>query len=265
MPGSEPVRLEVRDDRFRPLVQANALLETLGEGFAWLEGPVWFADHDRLYVSDLPADRILAWSPGAGVSVFRKGAGFPNGKVRDREGRLLVCSHRRRCVYRIERDGSETVVADRCEGRRLNAPNDIARAPDGAVWFTDPLYGLQNVYEGGPAEIELRPALHRIDPDSGAVAIMADDFEGPNGLAFSPDGRTLYVAETGDQYAAEPRRFLRRFDVGDGGRLSGPPTIPTEPYDDQPQSSRHRPWHDVLGHRAHRRLRQAADHPQLRE
>lgn len=219
--NGQPVKLEIHDDRFRPLVQANALLETLGEGFGWLEGPVWFADHRRLYVSDLPADRILAWSPGAGVSTFLTPAGFPNGKARDREGRLLVCSHRDRCIYRVELDGARTVVADRHAGKRLNAPNDICRAPDGAIWFTDPIYGLQDVYEGGRAQSEQRPAVYRLDASGGGLRAMATDFTGPNGLAFSPDGRVLYVAETGDQYAAEPKRCIRRFAVGEGGALSG--------------------------------------------
>ena len=111
--------------------------------------------------------------------------------------------------------------AERFDGRRLNAPNDIARAPDGALWFTDPLYGLQNVYEGGPGEPGARPAVYRLDPASGDLLAAAEDFTGPNGLAFSPDGRTLYVAETGDQYAAAPVRCIRRFTVGEGGALSG--------------------------------------------
>ena len=219
-PDVEPARFEIFDDRFRPLVQANALLETLGRGYAWLEGPVWFADHRRLYVSDLAADRILCWSEGAGVSTFRHPAGYPNGKARDGQGRLLVCSHGGRCVYRIERDGAATVIADRFEGRRLNGPNDIACAADGAIWFSDPIYARQTFYEGGRGEAELAPALYRLSPE-GRLTVAARDFKNPNGLAFSPDGRVLYVAETGDQYAPEPRRFIRRFSVSEGGELSG--------------------------------------------
>ena len=218
--AAEPVRLEVCDDRFRPLVQANALLETLGEGFGWLEGPVWFADHRRLYVSDLPGDRILAWNAGAGISTFLTPAGFPNGKARDREGRLLVCSHHDRCVYRTERNGARTVLADSYRGERLNAPNDITCAADGAIWFTDPIYGLQNVYEGGPGKPGARPAVYRLDP-GGELTAAVDDVVGPNGLAFSPNGRMLYVSETGDQYTAAPDRFIRRFMVGEDGALSG--------------------------------------------
>lgn len=212
---------EIHDDRFRAMVLGNAPLETLGEGFAWLEGPVWFADHDCLYVSDLPGNRILRWSEAGGVSVFRAPAGFPNGHARDRQGRLLGCSHRDRCVTRTELDGSVTVLASHYDGKRLNAPNDIVCRSDGTIWFSDPLYGIQTDYEGGKQTPELPPTLYRLNPDKGALSIAADDFEGPNGLAFSPDERLLYVAETGDQFAAEPRRFIRRFAVGDGGKLSG--------------------------------------------
>ena len=212
---------EIHDDRFREMVLGNASLVTLGEGFAWLEGPVWFADHDCLYVSDLPGDRILRWSEAGGISVFRTPAGFPNGHARDQQGRLLGCSHHDRCVTRIELDGSVTVLASHYDGKRLNAPNDIVCRSDGTIWFSDPLYGIQTDYEGGKQTPELPPALYRLDPHNGALSIAADDFEGPNGLAFSPNERTLYVAETGDQFAAEPRRFIRRFAVGDGGKLIG--------------------------------------------
>ena len=203
------------------MILGNALLETLSEGFAWLEGPVWFADHDCLYFSDLPNDRILRWSEAAGVSIFRTPAGFPNGHTRDRQGRLLGCSHRDRCVTRTEPDGSLTVLASHYHGKRLNAPNDIVCRSDGTIWFSDPLYGIQTDYEGGKRSSERPATLYRLDPRDGALSVAADDFEGPNGLAFSPDERILYVAETGDQFAAEPRRFIRRFAVGDNGQLSG--------------------------------------------
>ncbi len=212
---------DIHDPRFRHLVLPNAPLVKLGEGFGWLEGPVWFADHDCLLVSDLPGDRILRWSEGDGISVFREPSGFANGHARDRQGRLIGCSHRGRCVTRTELDGSVTVLADRYEGRRLNAPNDIVCASDGAIWFSDPHYGISTDYEGGKQAPELPPTLYRLDPRDGSLRVMADDFAGPNGLCFSPDERRLYVSETGPQFAPDPVRCIRVFDVLDGSaRLS---------------------------------------------
>jgi gluconolactonase len=212
---------EICDDRFRAMVLPNAPLETLGSGYRWLEGPVWFADHDCLYVSDLPNDRVLRWSESAGVSVFRQPAGFPNGHARDMQGRLIGCSHHNRCVTRIELDGAVTVLASHHRGHRLNSPNDVVCKSDGSIWFTDPLYGINTDYEGGKQTSELPPALYRLDPVTGTLSVAADDFEGPNGLAFSPDERLLYVAETGRQFDRDPRQYIRRFEVGADGALSG--------------------------------------------
>jgi len=213
---------DIHDPEFRRLVLPNAPLVKLGEGFAWLEGPVWFADHGRLLVSDLPGDRILRWSEGCGISVFRQPSGFANGHTRDQQGRLLGCSHQHRCVTRTELDGSITVLASHYEGRPLNGPNDIICRSDGTVWFSDPHYGGNTDYEGGKHRCELPPALYRLDPRSGSLQVMAGDFEGPNGLCFSPDERLLYVAETGQQFAEHPVRHIRVFDVlDDGARLSG--------------------------------------------
>ena len=216
---------EIHDDRFRAMVLANAELEALGNGYRWLEGPVWFADHRCLYVSDLPSDRILRWTESGGVSTYRHPAGFPNGKARDREGRMIGCSHRDRCVWRIELDGAITVLVSHYQGKRLNSPNDLICASDGSIWFSDPPYGIEKDYEGGRQEQVLPPTLYRFDPTTSELTIAADDFEGPNGLAFSPDERTLYVSETGREFDAEPRRFIRRFAVAEDGRLSGGETF----------------------------------------
>jgi gluconolactonase len=207
---------EVADSRFRELVLPNAPLETLAEGFRWLEGPVWFADRDELLFSDIPNNRVLRWSESGGVSVFREPSDFENGHTRDREGRLVSCSHRGRRVTRTELDGSLTVLAERHEGKRLNSPNDVVVKSDGSVWFTDPPYGIQTDYEGGKQRAELPANVYRLDPDSGRLCVVADDFEGPNGLCFSPDESRLYVAETGLQFVAEPKRQIRVFDVEPG-------------------------------------------------
>ncbi len=211
---------EVIDPRFGHFLLGNAALEVLASGFRWTEGPVWMGDWNCLLFQDLPDNRTMRWIPDAGISIYRAPSAYANGQARDREGRLVSCSHRDRCIFRIERDGSRTVIADRHAGKRLNSPNDIAVHPDGAIWFTDPLYGIATDYEGGRQKSEQPPALYRLDP-SGALRIMADDFAGPNGLAFTSDGARLFVAETGDQTADDPAQFIRAFDVQGGSRLTG--------------------------------------------
>ncbi len=195
---------EICDPRFLACVLPNAPLEKLGEGYRWLEGPVWFADLNCLLFSDIPSDCILRWSETGGVSVFRQPSHFANGHTRDREGRLIGCSHRDRCITRTELDGCITVLADRYQGKRLNSPNDVVVKSDGSIWFSDPPYGIQTDYEGGKQVTELPANLYRLDPRSGELQVMADDFQGPNGLCFSPDERRLYVSETGLQFACRP-------------------------------------------------------------
>ena len=209
---------EIHDERFRAMVLLNAPLEVLGEGFRWLEGPVWFADQDCLLFSDLPNDRILRWSENSGVSVFRQPSGFANGHCRDLQGRLIGCSHQHRCITRTEFDGAITTLVSHFEGKRLNSPNDVICRSDGSIWFTDPTYGINTDYEGGKQASELPPRVYRFDPDDGSLRVVADDFEGPNGLAFSPDEGTLYIAETGRQFSAEPRQLIHAFDVHEDGQ-----------------------------------------------
>ena len=207
------------DPVFKSLVLPNAPLQKLGEGYRWLEGPVWFADLDCLLVSDLPNDRILRWTESGGVSAFREPSNFANGHTRDREGRLLGCSHRGRCITRTELDGRITVLADRYEGKRLNSPNDIVCKSDGTIWFSDPHYGINTDYEGGKQEPELPADLYCLDPRDGSLAVVADDFQGPNGLCFSPDERLFYVCESGLQFAPEPMQHIRVFDVSENRAL----------------------------------------------
>lgn len=208
---------EIIDPRFKSFVLDNASLQKLGEGYRWLEGPVWFADHQCLLVSDLPNDRILRWTESGGVSVFRQPSDFANGHTRDRQGRLLGCSHRGRRIQRTELDGAITVLAARYEGKRLNSPNDIVCKSDGTIWFTDPHYGINTDYEGGKQQAELPPLVYRFDPRDGSLTVVADDFQGPNGLCFSPDERLLYIAESGLQFAPDPVQHIRVFDVADDG------------------------------------------------
>jgi gluconolactonase len=127
-------------------------------------------------------------------------------------------------VTRTELDGSSTVLADRFEGKRLNSPNDVVVKSDGSIWFTDPHYGINTDYEGGKQQAELPARVYRLDAEGG-LRIVADDFEGPNGLCFSPDERLLYITESGKQFAAEPRRYIRVFEVRGNGKSLGPGEI----------------------------------------
>jgi gluconolactonase len=213
--------IEVSDPRFTDYLLDNAQLEVLAEGFRWIEGPVWMGDAGCLLFQDLPRNRTMRWIEDGGVSVYRAPSRFANGQARDREGRLISCSHLDRCLYRTELDGTITKLVDRHDGKRLNAPNDVAVKSDGSIWFTDPLYGIQNDYEGERQISEQLPALYRFDPDSGEIRIAAADFEGPNGLAFSPDESRLYVCETGNQAREDPRQYIRVFEVASGGALNG--------------------------------------------
>lgn len=193
-----------------------ASVEQLFTGCRWSEGPVYFGDARCVLWSDIPNDRILRWDEDTGaVSPYRKPSNNANGNTRDREGRLVTCEHRGRRVVRTEYDGALTVLMDSHEGKRLNSPNDVVVASDGAVWFTDPPFGLLGYYEGEKVESELPGAVWRVDPRSGQKRMITDEIAGPNGLAFSPDGHTLYVVASRES----PRKILA-FDVLDGARIA---------------------------------------------
>ena len=190
-----------------------ASVERRHTGCRWSEGPVYFGDARCVLWSDIPNDRILRWDEETGaVSVYRKTSWNANGNTRDRQGRLVTCEHRGRRVTRTEHDGAITVLADSYDGKPLNSPNDVVVAADGAVWFTDPVFGILGYYEGERKTPELAPAVYRIDGQTGAIRKMTDAVEGPNGLAFSPDGKTLYVVAS-----RETPRKIRAFDVTEGG------------------------------------------------
>ena len=210
-------RVEALDRRFTAR-QGNAAIERIATGFRWAEGPVYFPAGGYLLWSDIPNNRMLRWLEDDGhVSVFRAPSHYANGNTRDREGRLITCEHDTRRVTRTEADGGVTVLMDAYDGKRLNAPNDVVVASDGAVWFTDPGYGIDGPYEGHVAEAELPRHVYRLDPLSGQAAVVADDFARPNGLAFSPDEQRLYVVDSGITHGGPAH--IRVFDVG-GGRLS---------------------------------------------
>jgi len=197
---------------------ALAAVERLATGLRWAEGPVWFGDARHLLVSDIPNNRILKWEEETGaVSVFRRPSDYANGNTRDRQGRLITCEHGARRVTRTEHSGEITVLMERFEGKRLNSPNDVVVKSDGSIWFTDPPFGLLSDYEGARAEQELPNAVYRLDPATGHATMLEDGMAGPNGLAFSPDERILYVVES----RASPRNIVAYDVSGDGTQISG--------------------------------------------
>jgi len=207
---------------FARYILPNAQLEELATGFRWIEGPIWIGDAGCLLFQDLPNNRTMRWIEGLGTSVYRAPSNYANGQTRDREGRLVSCSHRGRCLYRTEHDGRITTLVERHGGKRLNSPNDVIVKSDGSIWFTDPVFGIVNDYEGGRQEPEQPPAVYRFEPNSGEIRIVAGDFDGPNGLAFSPDERLLYIAEAGAPNVDDPKQYIRVFEVQpDGVTLRG--------------------------------------------
>jgi gluconolactonase len=207
--------VEILDPAFLKYRIFSAAVERLATGCRWSEGPVWFGDGRFVLWSDIPNDRILKWEEETGaVSIFRKPSNFANGHTRDRQGRLIGCEHGGRRVVRTEYDGSITVLMDSFQGRRLNSPNDVVVKSDGSIWFTDPAFGIMGTYEGHPAPAQLPLNVYRIDGATGEATAVAVDLRAPNGLAFSPDEKILYVVES----RATPNRVILAFDVVDAGR-----------------------------------------------
>lgn len=183
-------------------------VEEVAKGFMFTEGPVWFPAAGGLIFSDIPADKIYHTDK----RVFREPSGQSNGLTLDTEGRLIAAEHKNRRVSRTLPDGTIEVVADRFEGKRFNSPNDVVVRSDGMIFFTDPPYGLEGGLEGPNAELDFS-GVYSVSTE-GKVTVLVKDFQRPNGLAFSPDEKVLYIADTSG-------RHIRAFDVAEDGTLSG--------------------------------------------
>ncbi len=213
--------VHVLDPSFAKYRLMLAAVERLTTGLRWAEGPVWFGDARHLLVSDIPNNRIVKWDEVTGqISDYRNPSQFANGNTRDRQGRLITCEHGGRRVTRTEYDGQVTVLIDRFEGKRLNSPNDVVVKSDGTIWFTDPPFGISGDYEGDRAEAELPGGLYRLDPVTARATLLDDTVPGPNGLAFSPDEKTLYLVAS----RADPREILA-YDIRDDGSIANRRTL----------------------------------------
>lgn len=197
----------------------SSTVEQLGSGMRWAEGPAYFPDTGTLILSDIPNNRLMKYEEKTGrFSVHKEGVNYANGNACDRQGRLISCEHSvTRRVVRTEKNGQITVLADRFEGKRLNAPNDVVVKSDDSIWFTDPLFGINGEWEGSRATPEQATTnVYRIGRD-GQITAVITDLVNPNGLAFSPDEKKLYVVE----WKGTPHRSVWSFDVSaDGHTLS---------------------------------------------
>ncbi|HJN39789.1 MAG TPA: SMP-30/gluconolactonase/LRE family protein [Chloroflexota bacterium] len=209
--------IEMLDSRLAELIADDARIESIAGGFIFTEGPVWRGDH--LVFSDIPNGRLIRWDEEPGgpvVSTFRYPSGNANGNTLDRDGNLITCEHRGRRVALTAADGTVRTLVDNYQGKKLNSPNDVVVRSDGKIFFTDPPYGLIPT-PNNPIEKLLESetglmAVYRLDPD-GTLTLLADDYDRPNGLAFSPDEKTLYVDDTA-------RRVIRAYDVDAEGNIS---------------------------------------------
>jgi len=198
--------------RLVDIVDAGMAFEVVADGLLFTEGPLWDATRNRLLFSDIPGNTIYQWDEHAGLAPFRNPSNMANGLTWDREGRLLACEHATSRVTRQEADGRLTVIAHALDGTALNSPNDIVVRSDGTIWFTDPTYGRSEYY-GVPRVPELGfRGVYRVEPDSGRITAVANDFAQPNGLCFSADERRLYVNDT-------ERMHIRAFEVHADGTL----------------------------------------------
>ena len=224
--GRNPIRypdpdILVLDKKFAKYKIGNTQIRRLHTGLLWAEGPAWNAVGRYLVLSDIPNNVQMRWlEEDSHVSVFRNPSGYSNGNTFDYQGRQLSCEHGNRRVVRYEHDGSVSVLADKWNGKPLNAPNDIVVHPDGGIWFTDPGYGILVAYEGKKADLQIKEAVYRIDGKTGQMAMVSDELYKPNGLCFSPDYKKLYICDTGSSHYPAAKNIIQVYDVADGVKLT---------------------------------------------
>ena len=222
--------VQVFDPRFAAVAQGAGALQRLCGGALWSEGPVWMHETAELLWSDIPNNRMLCWHAQRGLRVWRDAVEFTNGHVREADGSLLHCSHGERAILRTRLDTFGRVLADETvvahyQSRRLNSPNDVVVKRDGTIWFTDPPYGILSNREGHRADSELGANyVFRFDPATGALRIVSDLIEEPNGLAFSPDEAVLYVSDSSAALRSDGsgHHHIVAFDVLGGQDLAQP-------------------------------------------
>lgn len=224
------MNLQVLDPRFDAIAAGAGPLQHLCTGAVWSEGPVWMAEDQSLLWSDIPNNRMLRWHAATGMTVWRDAVDYTNGHTREADGALLHCSHGQRAIIRTRfgpglQPLADEVVVSHCQGRRFNSPNDIVVKSDGTLWFTNPRYGILSDYEGHAATSELgKHYVFRFDPANGALRIVSDFVDEPNGLAFSPDESLLYVSDTSAATRQDGRghHHIVAFDVVGGQDLARP-------------------------------------------
>lgn len=200
--------LEANSPAFKTLFPKNAKIARVATGFQFTEGPIWFAEGQYLLFSDIPANKIYQLTSEGQLTIFREPSNNSNGLTRDKQGRLIACEHSTRRVTRTEKDGTITVLANTFQGKNLNSPNDVVVKSDGTIYFTDPPYGIKLEQQEQPIQ-----GVYKLSANGEEITLVADDFEKPNGLAFSPDEKQLYIDDS-------ERRHLRVFDVQADGMLT---------------------------------------------
>jgi gluconolactonase len=211
---------KVHDPRFGQYLSVNTPLRREWTGALWAEGSAWHGVGRYVVFSDIPNNRQMRWDEVTGrVSLMRSPSQFSNGNTHDFEGRQISCEHSTASVVRYEWEGERTILAEEFEGKKLNAPNDpVVHPDDGGIIFTDPGYGSHGWYEGNKRELELPTSVYHIDAQSGQLTKLTDEIVKPNGVCFSPDYNTLYVADTGPTHDPSAQAQILAWDIQDNGR-----------------------------------------------